>query len=54
MVPDNRLDRDPVVTNNGSAMVQIIERPGPDTAARWSRALEILLEAGLTTGDDEA
>jgi len=35
--------------------VLVVEHPDPDRAARWSRALEILLEAGLTpepTEDD--
>lgn len=50
-----RLDVGQPPPKNGRAEPQVllVEHPSADSAERWHRALEILLEAGLTSNDDE-
>ncbi len=49
------LDVRPLSPKNGrpEPLVLLVERPSADSAARWHRALEILIEAGLTTHPED-
>jgi hypothetical protein len=49
--PVGRLDVGPRPAKNGrpEPRVLLVERPSADSAERWHRALELLIEAGLPT-----
>ena len=50
-----RLDVRPPSPKNGPPELRVflVERRGADSTERWHRALEILLEAGITPGSDD-